>query len=182
MPTQHARAQSQPAPPLPSIDLQDRLHDVQIQRRDGSLIVQMQHEGQARELTAEQYLAAIEHAQNQQRQRGWLFVIFNITTWFGVIWVSVGLLGQVMFTGRMLVQWLVSEKEKRSVVPPAFWWMSIIGASMLILYFIWRKDIVGVLGQATGWLIYVRNLWMIHKPNHGQVSVTMDPAPEPELD
>ena len=79
-----------------------------------------------------------------------------------------GLLGQVLFTGRMVVQWLVSEKQKQSVVPTAFWWMSLIGASMLITYFIWRKDIVGFLGQATGWLIYVRNLWLIYKPRTGQ--------------
>ncbi|HAI14296.1 MAG TPA: hypothetical protein DCM28_21505, partial [Phycisphaerales bacterium] len=73
------------------------------------------------------------------------------------MWVAVGLLGQVLFTGRMIVQWIASEKSKRSVVPTAFWWMSLIGASMLITYFIWRKDVVGVLGQATGWFIYVRN-------------------------
>ncbi|HCD35270.1 MAG TPA: hypothetical protein DER01_22910 [Phycisphaerales bacterium] len=79
-----------------------------------------------------------------------------------MIWVAVGLLGQVLFTGRMIVQWIASEKSKRSVVPTAFWWMSLIGASMLITYFIWRKDVVGVLGQATGWFIYVRNLYLIY--------------------
>jgi lipid-A-disaccharide synthase-like uncharacterized protein len=67
--------------------------------------------------------------------------------------VGLGLLGQVLFTGRMLVQWLASEKQKRSVVPVAFWWMSLIGATMLLVYFTWRRDIVGVLGQATGWFI-----------------------------
>ncbi|MAX23723.1 MAG: hypothetical protein CMJ19_04390 [Phycisphaeraceae bacterium] len=88
--------------------------------------------------------------------------IFNITTPFGLVWVGIGLLGQVLFTGRMIVQWIASEKSKRSVVPTAFWWMSLIGASMLITYFIWRKDVVGVLGQATGWFIYVRNLYLIY--------------------
>ena len=79
-----------------------------------------------------------------------------------MIWVAVGLLGQVLFTGRMIVQWIASEKSKKSVVPTAFWWMSLIGASMLITYFIWRKDVVGILGQATGWGIYVRNLYLIY--------------------
>jgi len=65
----------------------------------------------------------------------------------------------------------------------AFWWMSLIGASMLIVYFTWRIDVVGVLGQSTGWVIYVRNLWMIYRPGPAarQVRLTDDPAPEPEL-
>ena len=71
-------------------------------------------------------------------------------------WVGLGLLGQVLFTGRMIVQWLASEKQKRSVIPVAFWWMSLGGATMLIISFIWRVDIVGILGQATGWFIYLR--------------------------
>ncbi|MEM9416080.1 MAG: lipid-A-disaccharide synthase N-terminal domain-containing protein [Planctomycetota bacterium] len=78
------------------------------------------------------------------------------------MWVALGLLGQVLFTGRMLVQWLSSERAKRSVVPPAFWWLSLTGAAMLLAYFIWRTDIVGILGQATGFLIYARNLWLIY--------------------
>lgn len=96
--------------------------------------------------------------------RAFTFRLLNISTSYGIAWVVLGLLGQVLFTGRMVVQWLVSEKEKQSVVPPAFWWMSLIGATMLITYFIWRKDIVGFLGQGTGWLIYLRNLWMIYHP------------------
>ena len=83
----------------------------------------------------------------------------------GIAWVGIGLLGQLLFAGRMLVQWLTSEKRGRSTVPVAFWWMSLTGASMLLVYFIWRKDVVGVLGQSTGWLIYARNLYLIH--SHG---------------
>ncbi len=97
-----------------------------------------------------------------QRSRGWLEQLANVSSPIGIAWVAIGLLGQVLFTGRMIVQWLASEKEKRSVVPPIFWWMSLIGASMLLAYFLWRKDPVGVLGQAFGWFIYVRNLWMIY--------------------
>ncbi len=95
--------------------------------------------------------------------RPWIFSILNISTWGNVAWVAVGLLGQVLFSGRMIVQWLVSEKKRRSVVPVSFWWMSLIGATMLLVYFTWRRDIVGVLGQSTGWLIYVRNLWLIYR-------------------
>jgi lipid-A-disaccharide synthase-like uncharacterized protein len=98
---------------------------------------------------------------------GWLETIFNITSPVGIIWVSVGLLGQILFTGRMLIQWFASEKSGRSVIPVAFWWMSLIGATMLLIYFIWRRDIVGVLGQATGWGIYVRNLVLIRRSRGG---------------
>ncbi len=103
--------------------------------------------------------------------RPWLFSLFNISCWASVVWVAIGLLGQVLFTGRMVVQWLVSERRKRSVVPVAFWWMSLIGATMLLVYFLWRRDIVGVLGQSTGWFIYVRNLWLIYRrPGRAQAS------------
>ncbi|MFT3787300.1 MAG: lipid-A-disaccharide synthase N-terminal domain-containing protein [Tepidisphaeraceae bacterium] len=58
--------------------------------------------------------------------------------------------------------------------------MSLVGASMLLVYFLWRKDPVGVLGQAFGWFIYIRNLWMIYRVKT-PVSAGEDPAPEPEL-
>ena len=73
-----------------------------------------------------------------------------------------GLLGQVVFMGRLIIQWRASEKAKSSVVPPLFWWFSLLGSSMLLIYFIWRKEPVGFLGQSTGWFIYVRNLWFIY--------------------
>jgi lipid-A-disaccharide synthase-like uncharacterized protein len=96
------------------------------------------------------------------RERSFLFRLLNITGPVGFAWVALGLLGQVLFTGRMVLQWLVSERRKRSVVPVGFWWMSLAGASMLLTYFVWRRDIVGVLGQSAGWMIYGRNLWLIY--------------------
>jgi lipid-A-disaccharide synthase-like uncharacterized protein len=101
--------------------------------------------------------------------------ILNISGPAGLVWVGLGFLGQVLFAGRMIVQWLTSEHHKRSVVPPVFWWMSLAGASLLLIYFIWRRDIVGVLGQSTGWIIYMRNLWLIYRP--GQPQLTPDPHP-----
>lgn len=98
------------------------------------------------------------------RQRsGWLESILNITSPAGIAWVSLGLLGQLIFTGRMLVQWIASERSKRSVIPVAFWWMSLGGAVMLVIYFVWRRDIVGVVGQGTGLFIYARNLMLIRR-------------------
>lgn len=118
-------------------------------------------DGTAEHLTPERYAILLLQKDDS---RSFTFKLLNISTTYGIAWVVLGLLGQVLFTGRMVVQWLASEKERQSIVPPAFWWMSLIGASMLITYFIWRKDIVGFLGQGTGWLIYLRNLWMIYHP------------------
>ena len=95
--------------------------------------------------------------------RNRFYAVLNITSPIGIAWVGLGFLGQLLFTGRMLVQWLASERSRRSVVPVAFWWMSLGGATMLLIYFVWRKDIVGVVGQATGWLIYLRNLRLIYR-------------------
>ncbi|HPA80538.1 MAG TPA: lipid-A-disaccharide synthase N-terminal domain-containing protein [Thermoanaerobaculales bacterium] len=101
--------------------------------------------------------------ERDQRSRGFWFRLLNISSPIGFAWVAMGLLGQVLFTGRMLLQWLVSERSKRSVVPVGFWWLSLVGASMLLVYFIWRRDIVGVLGQCAGWVVYGRNLWLIRR-------------------
>ena len=92
-----------------------------------------------------------------------LLGLFNITSWWNLAWIGVGLGGQCAFFGRMLVQWLVSERARRSVVPAAFWWMSLAGGVLLFTYFVWRVDFVGVLGQSTGIVIYARNLRLIIK-------------------
>ena len=77
-------------------------------------------------------------------------------------WLAVGFLGQAMFSSRFLVQWIASEKAKRSTIPVAFWWLSIGGAVILLAYAIWRADPVFILGQSMGFFIYARNLWLIH--------------------
>ncbi len=92
-----------------------------------------------------------------------LFRLLNITSWAGLVWVAVGFAGQAAFFGRMLIQWIVSENQRRSVVPEAFWWLSLAGGVMLFTYFVWRQDIVGVLGQTSGVVIYARNIRLIHK-------------------
>lgn len=92
-----------------------------------------------------------------------VFRWLHITSWPSVAWVMLGFLGQFAFTGRMLLQWFVSEKRKESVVTIGFWVMSFIGGVMLFTYFIWRQDIVGVLGQSTGVVIYARNIRLYYK-------------------
>ena len=117
-------------------------------------------DGSVERLTPDELAARLDE---ENRHRTLLFSLFNITHTAGIAWVVMGLLGQVLFTGRMVLQWLVSERHQRSIVPVGFWWMSLAGASMLLAYFIWRRDIVGVLGQSTGWIIYTRNLWLIYR-------------------
>jgi len=74
-----------------------------------------------------------------------------------------GLLGQVLFFSRFLVQWVASEKTGRSVVPLSCWYLSIGGGGLLLIYALWRKDPVITLGQAVGLFVYVRNLMLIHR-------------------
>ena len=79
------------------------------------------------------------------------------------IWLVIGLAGQACFTSRFLVQWLGSERQKKSVIPLAFWYFSILGGITLLSYAIYRRDPVFILGQSTGLIIYLRNLYFIHK-------------------
>lgn len=78
-------------------------------------------------------------------------------------WIAVGLLGQALFTSRFLVQWIASERSRRSTVPDAFWWLSLAGGAVLFAYAIWRRDPVFILGQAAGLLVYARNLVLIRR-------------------
>ena len=77
------------------------------------------------------------------------------------LWLAVGLLGQLLFTSRFLVQWVASERRRQSVVPTAFWWLSLGGAALLLAYAIYRRDPVFILGQAFGFVVYTRNLVLI---------------------
>ena len=74
-----------------------------------------------------------------------------------------GLLGQGLFSMRFIVQWIASEKAGKSVVPFSFWLFSLGGSIFLLIYAIYRKDPVFILGQAPNLLIYSRNIWLIKK-------------------
>lgn len=97
------------------------------------------------------------------QRHNWVFKVLNITSWWNVVWVGIGMVGQLAFSGRMILQWLTSEKHRRSVISESFWWFSLVGAALLFSYFVWRQDPVGILGQAPGIVIYARNLRLIHK-------------------
>lgn len=77
------------------------------------------------------------------------------------IWLALGFLGQALFSARFLVQWLKSEKERKSVFPVAFWYFSIAGGITLLAYAIYRQDPVFIVGQLTGLFVYFRNLYFV---------------------
>ena len=79
------------------------------------------------------------------------------------LWLTVGVLGQLMFTARFLVQWWASEKAGRSVVPVTFWYFSILGSLIVLAYGIHKLEPVIIIGQLPGTVIYARNLWLIRK-------------------
>ncbi len=105
--------------------------------------------------------AAFDDVTSQDRNLS--FRVLNITSWSGLVWVAIGFGGQIAFFGRMFIQWVISEKKRQSTIPDIFWWLSLIGGISLFTYFVWRQDIVGVLGQSSGVVIYARNLRLIHK-------------------
>lgn len=78
--------------------------------------------------------------------------------------VVVGFAGQGLFAMRFILQWLTSEGQGRSVIPIGFWYFSIGGGTVLLLYAIWRQDPVIICGQGLGLFIYLRNLYLIKSP------------------
>ena len=83
------------------------------------------------------------------------------------LWLGVGFLGQAMFSMRFIVQWLQSERQKRSIIPIAFWYFSVLGGVTLLTYAIYREDPVFILGQGAGLVIYARNLYFIWQERRG---------------
>lgn len=79
------------------------------------------------------------------------------------LWLAVGFTGQALFSARFLVQWVHSERLKRSVVPLAFWYFSLAGGATLLTYAVYREDPVFIVGQAAGLFIYTRNLFLIRR-------------------
>lgn len=164
-----ARAATSETTPSPTalvaeikVPLEGCADEIEIRRSaEGALVyVLHHHDGRLEELSPEAFTRRVYE---EETRRPWWLSLLNITSPFGLVWVTLGLAGQLLFSARMVVQWLASERSRRSVVPESFWWISLLGASMLIVYFIWRKDLVGVIGQSTGWVIYLRNLRLIHR-------------------
>lgn len=86
--------------------------------------------------------------------------------------VILGLLGQAIFMSRMVVQWVASERAKRSVVPVAFWHLSLLGSIFVLIYGIVDVDPVVIAGQAFGFIVYVRNIYLIYTHQNKQEEPT----------
>lgn len=78
-------------------------------------------------------------------------------------WLLLGYGGQIVFGSRFYVQWVASERQRRSVMPVVFWWLSLLGALMTLAYAIYRMDGPFIMANLGGPPIYARNLWLIHK-------------------
>ena len=97
-----------------------------------------------------------------------------MTDWFYTVfvarldgWVALGFAAQFMFMSRFVVQWVVSERTGRSVIPGAFWLFSIGGGTLLLVYAIHKQDPVFIVGQFFGLFIYSRNIWFILREHQG---------------
>lgn len=86
--------------------------------------------------------------------------------------LGVGFLGQALFSARFLVQWIASERSRKSVVPILFWYFSLGGGLTLFLYAAYREDPVFMLGQGFGLLVYGRNLWLIKRERHAAAQLS----------
>ena len=88
---------------------------------------------------------------------GWFKIVDPWEKWL----VFFGLLGQSVFFGRWIVQWIATERKGESHMPEMFWWFSLVGAVMLLTYYILRLEPIGIIGQCVGWTVYARNLYLI---------------------
>lgn len=93
-------------------------------------------------------------------------VFFTRLDW----WVILGIVAQLLFTMRFVVQWIASERAGHSVIPLAFWIFSIFGGLLLLVYALYRKDAVFIAGQAFGVFVYARNLYFVVRDRKAAVS------------
>lgn len=82
------------------------------------------------------------------------------------VMITIGFGGQMLFAMRFIIQWISSERQSRSIIPIAFWYFSIGGGVVLLMYAIWRQDPVIICGQGLGLFIYSRNLYFIMRDRY----------------
>ena len=80
-----------------------------------------------------------------------------------IMWVIIGFIGQGLFSARFILQWIVSERKKQSIIPVGFWYFSLLGGVTLFAYALHKEDPVFIVGQGAGLLVYSRNLYLIRK-------------------
>ena len=88
------------------------------------------------------------------------------------LWVVFGLAGQLLFGSRFIVQWIASERKKVSYIPIVFWYLSLSGGIITLIYAIHIRDTVFTLAQGAGLIVYLRNLMLIYRGKHAQPPAT----------
>ena len=78
-----------------------------------------------------------------------------------LFWIILGFCAQFLFMMRFVMQWIYSERARRSVVPEVFWYFIVLGGVTLLAYAIHRADPVFIAGQGLGLIIYARNIYFI---------------------
>lgn len=96
-----------------------------------------------------------------------------------IVWLGLGFMAQLMFSMQFIVQWIASERARRSIVPETFWYFSLVGGAMLLAYAIYRLDPVFIMGQAMGLVIYSRNIYFIrsHRKQEQQAAAVVADTP-----
>ncbi len=90
----------------------------------------------------------------------------------GTFWLVIGFFGQALFSARFIVQWIASERARKSIIPAAFWLFSVGGGATLLAYAIYKQDPVFIVGQAAGLFIYARNIFFIWREKRGEATAT----------
>ena len=99
-----------------------------------------------------------------------LLTFFHVDSMTELAWVGIGFLAQLLFGSRFIVQWFTSERAGESVIPIAFWWLSLFGGALMFTYAIYRWDPVFMMGQGLGLFVYVRNLMLIRRSASREVT------------
>ena len=81
----------------------------------------------------------------------------------GWLWFALGMSGNIVFGSRFFIQWIYSEKRRESHVPVIFWWISVVGTLLLLIYFIRIHNMVGIVGHGPNLVPYTRNLMLIYR-------------------
>ena len=97
-------------------------------------------------------------------------MLASLLRFFADPWNMLGTFGQALFASRFFIQWLKSEIAGKSVIPMAFWWCSLSGGLILFVYAVYRDEPVFMVGQASGLVVYVRNLWLIYRERRNRAA------------
>lgn len=89
------------------------------------------------------------------------------------LWLCIGFTGQLIFVTRFIVQWLYAEKHQKSLIPIPFWYLSTVGAIILFIYAVHRRDPVFIMGQGLGIVVYLRNLYFIYLEKRPYIADTI---------